>query len=99
MTPSLPYPELLWRYRRNTCMSKFWYSRILEIVGQTVVGDGITCIIVPQRHMRLWVDAFPWRWWRTTVQWFIDRPGVTIVNGLLETALGLLLIVRASRGR
>lgn len=75
------------------------FPRILEIVGQAVLGDGITCIILPRRHMRLWVDAFPWRWWRTTVQWFADRPAVTIANGLFESLLGLWMIVRANRNR
>ncbi len=35
-----------------------WYARVLEIIGQTIVGDGITCLMLPRKHWLLWVDAF-----------------------------------------
>lgn len=71
--------------------------RLLEIVGQLFVGDGVTCLIVPRRHMLLWRDALPWSVWRNLVQWFADRPSVTILTGLAEGLLGLWCIVKASR--
>ena len=74
-----------------------WFARILEIVGQTILGDGVTCLIVPSKHMRLWRDAFAWQPWRNFVGWFEDRPNVTIVTGLVECLIGLAMIRRASR--
>ena len=71
--------------------------RILEIVGQFMVGDGVTCVVVPRRHMLLWRDALPWQLWRAIVQWCADRPNATIVAGLVEALLGLRLILRANR--
>jgi hypothetical protein len=71
--------------------------RTVEVIGQTVVGDGITCLIVPRKHMLLWVDALPWRPWRTTVQWFADHKGVTAIVGLIECVIGVAMIVWASR--
>jgi hypothetical protein len=74
-----------------------WYSRILEIAGQTMLGDGITCLIVPRKHMLLWRDAFPQQAWHNMVQWFADRPRVTIATGLVECLIGLAMIRRSSR--
>ena len=74
-----------------------WFRRVLEIVGQTVLGDGVTCLIVPRKHMLLWRDAFSWQWWRKFVQWFTDRPNATIVTGVVECLIGLAMIRRASR--
>ncbi len=71
--------------------------RILEIVGQLLLGDGVTCLIVPRRHMLLWRDALGWQPWRSFVQWFADRPSVTILTGLAESLLGLWCIVRSTR--
>ena len=73
--------------------------RILEIVGQLLLGDGVTCLIVPRRHMLLWRDALGWQPWRGLVQWFADHPNVTILTGLAESLLGLWCIVRSSRGQ
>ncbi len=74
-----------------------WFLRVLEVVGQTVLGDGITCLIVPRKHMLLWRDAFRWQWWRKFVQWFTDRPNATIMTGLVECLIGLVMIRRANR--
>jgi hypothetical protein len=75
-----------------------WSKRIEEIVGQVVLGDGITCIIVPRQHMYLWADAFPSApFWRRTVLWFAARPAVTIALGIVECLLGVIMIARASR--
>ena len=73
-------------------------ARILEIVGQMIVGDAVTCLIVPRRHMLLWRDALPWPWWRRMTQWLADSPRVTMAAGLVEGVIGVGLIVRASRG-
>ena len=73
--------------------------RVIEILGQVVVGDGVTCLIVPRRHMLLWRDSLPWTWWRTMVQWFADNPWSTMLIGVAELIGGTWLIVRASRDR
>jgi hypothetical protein len=73
--------------------------RLLEIIGQLIVGDGITCILVPRRHMLLWRDAFGSQLWRRMVQWFADNQGTTIMVGLAEALAGLWCILRANRGR
>ena len=70
---------------------------IVEIIGQLLVGDGITCIVVPRRHMLLWRNVLPWRPWRALVQWLADHPNVTILGGFVEALFGLRLIVRAVR--
>jgi hypothetical protein len=62
-----------------------------------MLGDGVTEMIVPRRHMLLWRDFLPWQPWRKLVQWFADRPTVTILVGVAESLLGLWCIVRASR--
>jgi hypothetical protein len=71
--------------------------RMLEIAGQLMFGDGVTCMIVPRRHMRLWHDAFNWQPWRNLVQWCADRPNTTILIGLVESLAGLWCIVRSNR--
>ncbi len=81
---------------KNEARNK-WIQRVLEIIGQTVVGDAITCFLVPRKHMRLWRNALPWPWWRNMVQWFIDRPRVTVATGVVEAIIGVALILRASR--
>ena len=73
------------------------FPRVLEIIGQAVLGDAITCFLVPVKHMRLWRTALPWPWWRGLVQWFVDRPRATIVAGVIETVIGVALILRANR--
>lgn len=74
-----------------------WFLRILEVVGQTILGDGITCLIVPRRHMLLWRDALQRPGWRNVFQWFADRPRVTFMTGLVECLIGLGMIWRSSR--
>jgi hypothetical protein len=49
--------------------------------------------------MLLWRDALGWQPWRGLVQWFADRPGVTILTGLAESLLGLWCIVRSTHDR
>jgi hypothetical protein len=71
--------------------------RILEIIGQLLFGDGVTCMIVPRRHMLLWRDAFNWQPWRNLIEWLADRPNTTILIGLVESLAGLWCIVRSSR--
>ncbi len=71
--------------------------RVLEILGQVVVGDGITCLIVPRKHMLLWRDSLSWKWWRTMVQWFADNTWSTRLIGVAELAGGTWLIIKASR--
>ena len=73
--------------------------RILEIAGQFLLGDGVTCLVVPRRHMLLWRDALRWGPWQNLAQWLADRPNVTILIGLAESLLGLRVILRANRER
>lgn len=72
-------------------------GRLLEILGQLLVGDAVTCLLVPRPHMLLWRDAFQARFWRDGVQWFADHPRTTAAVGLLEGAIGIGCIIRASR--
>ena len=74
-----------------------WNARGLEFLGQVMLGDGITCLIAPRQHMRMWIDAFPWRPWRRLVGWYADHPGATIATGLIESAIAVALILRANR--
>jgi len=77
-----------------------WYARVLEIIGQTILGDGITCLMLPRKHWLLWVDAFPGLpAWRKLLLWYADRPKVTVATGLLECAIGTAMILRANRDR
>ena len=71
--------------------------RMLEIIAQTLLGDGVTCILVPRRHMLLWRSALPWAWWHATVDWFASHTGITRALGVVETIIGAQLIIRASR--
>ncbi len=73
-----------------------WKRRALELIGQLSVGDGLTSLLVPQAHMRLWQDAFPSRSWRQMVRWFTDRPAVTRAVGLFSLAIGVWLCIKAS---
>lgn len=73
-----------------------WRRRILEVTGDLTAGDGLATVLRPQDHMRLWQTALPWRWWRDFVQWFIARPALTRLLGLLQLVIGAWLIVRAS---
>ncbi len=73
--------------------------RILEITGQLLLGDGVTCLIVPRRHMLLWRDALKWQPWRNLVQSCADRPNTVVLLGLVESLAGLWCIVRSSRDR
>ena len=77
-----------------------WSARALEIIGQTILGDGITCLMLPRKHWLLWADAFPWApTWRKLLLWYAGRPGVTVATGLLECAIGTTMILRANRDR
>ena len=74
-----------------------WFLRFLEVAGQTILGDGITCLIVPRKHMLLWRDALERPGWRNVFQWFADRPRVTFMTGIVECLIGLAMIWRSSR--
>jgi hypothetical protein len=74
-----------------------WSSRILEMAGQIILGDGVTCLIVPRKHMLLWRDAFSGQGWRRLVQWCADHPELTMLAGVAECVLGLVMIRRANR--
>jgi hypothetical protein len=76
-----------------------WKRRALELIGQLFVGDGLTSLLVPKAHMRLWQDVFPSRSWRHMVEWFADRPGVTRILGLFSLVTGVWLILKSSEGQ
>ena len=78
-------------------MNNIVFLRVLEIIGQLVVGDAVTCFLVPSKHMRLWRNALPFTQWRTLVQWFVDRPRATLAAGVIEIVIGVALILRANR--
>jgi hypothetical protein len=71
--------------------------RVLEIVAQTFVGDGVTMLVIPRRHMLLWKHALPWTAWQRLVQWCADNPALMIPVGMLEILAGIALILRANR--
>ena len=73
-----------------------WQGRILEVVGQLFVGDGVASLVAPIGHMRLWQDAIPAPWWRSFVGWFRDRPAATRAVGVLNVAVGVWMCLRAS---
>lgn len=73
-----------------------WKRRALELIGQLLVGDGLTSLLVPAAHMRLWRDALPFPAWYRMAQWFADRPGVTRLFGSFSLTIGVWLIIKAS---
>ncbi len=73
-----------------------WRQRIQELIGQLFIGDGLTSLLVPAAHMRLWRDAFPSPAWRQMAEWFADRPGLTRVLGSFSIAIGVWLIIKAT---
>jgi hypothetical protein len=75
-----------------------WKRRTLEIVGQLFIGDGLTALLVPRGHMRLWQDAIPARSWRHLAQWFAERPGAARAQGLFSLTIGVWIVAKASRG-
>jgi hypothetical protein len=74
-----------------------WQRRILELLGQLTVGDGVNSIVAPRGHMRLWQNVLPWAWWRAAVAWCAEHPGVIRGLGTLQVVLGAWLCARASR--
>lgn len=78
-----------------------WWRRTLELAGDLTAGDGLATMLDPAGHYRLWQRIVPWRWWRRSVQWLIDRPGLSRVVGALQIVLGgwlMRLAVRDRRG-
>ena len=75
-----------------------WKRRALEIVGQLFIGDGLTALVVPRGHMRLWQGAVPARSWRQLAQWFAERPGAARAQGLFSLVVGVWIVTKASQG-
>ncbi|HEY1014504.1 MAG TPA: hypothetical protein VGE07_17480 [Herpetosiphonaceae bacterium] len=71
--------------------------RAYELICSLLLGDAITTLVEPERHMRLWRDALPWRWWHAVSDWFIARPAATRLYGLAQAAAALAALPRAYR--
>ncbi len=74
-----------------------WQRRMLELLGEALVGDGINSLVAPRGHMQLWRDALPWRWWHALADWGAAHPDALRGIGLLQALGGAWLCVLASR--
>ncbi len=74
-----------------------WQRRMLELLGEAIVGDGVNVIVAPKGHMRLWRDVLPWQWWHALADWGAAHPDWLRVIGFLQVIGGAWLCRRASR--
>ncbi len=74
-----------------------WKRRTLEIVGQLCIGDGLTALLMPRGHMRLWQSAIPAQSWHQLAQWFAERPVAARLQGLFSLTVGIWMVMQASR--
>lgn len=72
-------------------------DRIIGVIGQVLVGDALTNLLVPREHMLLWEKGLPEGEWRSAVQSAAEHPNMTRLSALLEGAFGVFLIYHAVR--
>ena len=65
---------------------------VRELVGMTLIGDGVVGALIPSRHARRWsVGPKPWQ---RTMRTFAARPQLTRLLALGEGCLGLWIALR-----
>ncbi len=73
------------------------YDRLIGVVGQVLVGDALTNLLVPREHMLLWHPMLPEGKWKSAVRSAAEEPTGTRLTALLEAAFGIFLIYHAVR--
>ena len=72
-------------------------SRLYELIGTVLIGDGFAFLFAPRPHMLIWVDALKLPLWHRLVQWFADHAPAARATGVAEIALGVSILARAYR--
>lgn len=60
---------------------------VAESIAMSAIGDGVLAALFPTEHIRRW-DYGP-EAWREFLHWFIERPTLTRVLGVVEIAGGI----------
>ncbi len=62
-------------------------KRLKEVLGMSMIGDGVLTVLDPQRHCLLWeIGPQPCR---EFIDEFVQHPTLTRVVGALEIGFGL----------
>ncbi len=72
-------------------------NRIIGIIGQLLVGDALTNLLVPREHMLLWEAKLPKGTWKSAVRSAAELPNATRLSAILEGIAGVWLIYHAVR--
>ncbi len=72
-------------------------DRIIGIIGQLLVGDALTNLLVPREHMLLWHQGLPEGTWKSAVRCAAEQPNATRLSAVLEGIVGVYLIYHAVR--
>ncbi len=67
-------------------------TRLLEVLGIMMIGEGVLAVANPRGHIGLWRSG-P-RWWEAMAEPFAERPGLVRCLGATEAALGFWLATR-----
>lgn len=70
-------------------------ARLIELAGMAMIGDGVLALVEPKGHVQIWKRG-PEPWERT-MDFFLDRPGMTRALGALEIGLGYWLAAHGAR--
>lgn len=64
-----------------------WKARVNELAALLVIGDGVTALVQPKRHMQLWKDGPDW--WARGMRPFAKSAGLARAAGVAEIVAGL----------
>ena len=60
---------------------------VAESLAMMAIGDGVLAAVFPVQHIERW-DYGP-KAWRAYLHWFIERPGLCRVLGVVEVIGGI----------